>query len=137
MRTLMAVFLIGMSALAQTPEERTKQALDLVLARKYPDFYALFNDRMKHAITLETYARQADQILTLGTPQSVGEPTRRLVQGFPLVTIPIHWASTSLNFLVSWDHEGKIQGTFFRPATAPESASAWTVPEYVDTGTFT
>jgi dipeptidyl aminopeptidase/acylaminoacyl peptidase len=139
MRTF--IFLISaLCAFAQSPEERTKQALDLVLARKYQAFYELFNPRMKQAITLETYSQQADQILALGKPQSIGTPSLRMVQGFPLVTIPLHWTSVTLNFLVSWDHDWKIQGTFFRPG-APESGkqetTGWTPPDYAKVDAFT
>src|SRR5579864_7995444 len=121
-------------AFAQSPEERTRRALDLVLARKYQAFYDLFSPEMKKAITLETYSQQADQILSLGTPKSIGAPTVRMVQGTPLVTIPIHWAAASLNFLVSWNQQGKIQGTFFRPGK--EAEVAWTSPDYVKADAF-
>jgi fermentation-respiration switch protein FrsA (DUF1100 family) len=128
--------LAALCAFAQPPEERTRQALDLVLARKYQAFYDLFAPEMKKAITLETYSQQADQILNaLGTPKSIDPPATRMVQGTPLVTIPIHWASTSLNFLVSWNAEGKIQGTFFRPGAPPPSS--WTPPDYAKPDAFT
>jgi hypothetical protein len=105
------IFLLPlMCAFAQSPEERTRQALDLVLARKYQEFYELFSPEMKKAITLETYSQQADRILAQGNPKSIGAPTVQIVQGSPLVIIPIHWTSVSLNFLVSWNREGKIQG---------------------------
>jgi len=52
---------VGIAA-AQSPEERTKQALDLILARKYDQFYSQFSPEMKKAISLATYSAQADQI---------------------------------------------------------------------------
>ncbi len=133
MRLLIFV-LAATSAFGQSPEERTRQALDLVLAHKYQAFYELFSPEMKKAITLETYSQQADQILALGTP-AIGAPTVRMVQGSPLVTIPLHWSSISLNFLVSWNQDGKIQGTFFRPGT--QDQIAWSPPEYVKADAFT
>ena len=131
---ILILLLSALCAFAQTPEERTKEALNLVLARKYQAFYELFSPEMKKAITLETYSQQADRILALGTPKSIGDPTVRMVQGSPLVTIPIHWTTVSLNFLVSWNAKGEIQGTFFRPRT-PEDV-AWTPPAYANTGAF-
>jgi dienelactone hydrolase len=132
---ILLFLLAALTAFAQSPEERTRQALDLVLARKYQAFYDLFAPEMKKAITLETYSQQADQILNaLGTPKSIGAAATRMVQGSPLVTIPIHWASTSLNFLVSWNADGKIQGTFFRPGAQP--ASPWTPPDYAKADAF-
>lgn len=130
-----AFSLFAIAAFAQSPEERTRHALDLVLARNYRAFYDLFSPEMKKAITLETYSQQANQILSLGTPESIGTPTVRIVQGSPLVTIPIHWAPASLNFLVSWNQDGKIQGTWFRPGA--EEAVAWTPPDYAKAGAFT
>ena len=58
-------------AVAQPPEERTRQALEMVLAGKYEAFYAQFSPEMKKAITLQTYAAQVSQLMTaLGRPQS-------------------------------------------------------------------
>lgn len=131
---LLILVLSTMCAFGQSPEERTRQALDLVLAHKYAAFYELFSPEMKKAITLETYSQQANQILALGTP-TIGAPTVRMVQGAPLVTIPLHWSSVSLNFLVSWNQDGKIQGTFFRPGA--EEEVAWSPPEYAKPDAFT
>ena len=110
-----------MCVFGQTPEDRTRRALDLILARNYQAFYELFSPEMKKAITLETYSQQADQIQALGPP-TIGTATVRMVNGSPLVTIPLHLSSVSLNFLVSWNRDGKIQGTFFRPVTKEEVA---------------
>jgi uncharacterized protein len=132
MRTFLLLF-CAWCAFAQTPAERTRQALDLILARKYQAFYELFCPEMKKAITLETYAQQADRIMALGAPRSIGEPIVQTVQGSPLVTIPLRWPTVSLNFLVSWNQDWKIQGTFFRPGTEEK---AWTPPEYVKPGEF-
>lgn len=131
MRTLICV-LFALCASAQTPAERTKQALDLLLARKYNVFYELFSPEMKKAITLETYSQQADQIMALGRPEAIGDPVVRIVQGAPLVSIPIRWPTVTLNFLVSWNQDDKIQGTFFRPNTREDVG--WTPPAYVKAG---
>jgi hypothetical protein len=134
MRTLLLLF-VALCAFAQTPAERTRQALDLLLSRNYEAFYEMFSAEMKKAITLETYSQQADQIMAMGPPESIGDPAVQMVRGTPLVSIPIRWRSVSLNFLVSWNPEGKIQGTFFRPG-APDGI-AWTPPEYAKLGAFT
>lgn len=125
----------AMCLLAQSPEERTRQALNLLLTRKYEAFYALFSPEMKNAITLQTFSQQAEQILGMGTPESIGDPAVRIVQGSPLVTIPLRWPAGSLTFQVSWNNDGQIQGTFFRPA-ARQSAD-WTPPDYAKVGEFT
>jgi dienelactone hydrolase len=124
----------ALCAFAQTPAERTRQALNLVLARNYKAFYEMFSPEMKKAITLETYSQQADQIMSMGPPESIGDPAVRMVQGSPLVSIPIRWRTVSLNFLVSWNQDGKIQGTFFRPGA--QDSVTWTPSEYVKAGAF-
>jgi hypothetical protein len=104
------------ATLAQTLEERTRQALEMVLAGKYAAFYAQFSPEMKKAITLETYASQVSQIMTaLGRPQSQDPPQIRHIGDAVTVTIPVHWAVATLNFMVSWNAAGQIQGTWFRP----------------------
>jgi uncharacterized protein len=127
--------LSAVTAFAQSPAERTRQALDLVLARNYEAFYTMFSPEMKSAITLETYSRQMDKVLALGTPESIGEPVTQMVQGSPLVSIPVRWPAVSLDFLVSWNQDGQVQGAFLRPSAAAEPPK-WTPPDYVKTGAF-
>jgi hypothetical protein len=107
-------------AVAQSPEERTRQALDMVLAGKYETFYAQFSPEMKKAIALQTYATQVSYIMTaLGRPQSQDAPTARQVGDAATVTIPVHWSQATLNFTVSWNAAGQIQGTWFRSPEPP------------------
>jgi len=123
------VFMTAPIAVAQPPEERTHQALEMVLAGKYAAFYAQFSPEMKKAITLETYAAQVSQIMTaLGRPQSQDPPQIRHIGDAVTVTIPVHWAVATLNFMVSWNAAGQIQGTWFRP---PElKAAPYETPSY-------
>ena len=116
-----ALLLCGALPLAaQSLQERTRQALDNVLTGKYEAFYSLFNDEMKQAISLDTYSQQADGLLgSLGKPLRFDAPETRAVQGYTVVTIAIHWPAIALKFMVSWDQEGKIGGTWFRPAGPP------------------
>jgi len=128
------LFLLALPALAQSPEERTRQALDQILAGKYDAFYALFNSEMKAAISLETYSQQAGQIIaSLGKPTRIDPSQTRSVQGYLVVTITVHWPAAALNFIVSWDKDGKIGGTFFRPAPPP----TYDPPFYSHPYTFT
>ena len=70
---ILASLLCPVVSRAQTPEERTRQALNLVLQRKYEAFYAQFSLEMKKAISLKDYAGQGDQILAaLGKPANIG-----------------------------------------------------------------
>jgi len=120
-------------AVAQSPEQRTRQALDLVLAGKYEAFYAQFSPEMKKAISLQTYAAQAGQIMTaLGRPQSQEPPQTRHIGDAVTVTIPVHWAVATLNFVTSWNAAGQIQGTWFRrpeAKAAPYEAAPYSRPD--------
>ena len=116
-------------AVAQSPEERTRQALEMVLAGKCEAFYAQFSPEMKKAIALQTYAAQISQLMTaLGRPQSQEPPQTRHTGDGVTVTIPVHWSVATLNFIVSWNAAGQIQGTWFRP---PEpKAAPYETPSY-------
>ena len=129
------VFMAAPIAVAQSPEGRTHQALEMVLAGKYAAFYALWSPEMKKAITLETYAAQVSQIMTaLGRPRSQDPPQIRHIGDAVTVTIPVHWAVATLNFIVSWDGAGRIQGTWFRP---PElKAAPYETPSYSQPDSF-
>jgi dienelactone hydrolase len=122
-------------AAAQSPEERTRQALDTVLAGKYEAFYAQWSPEMKRGMPLETYAAQVSQIMTaLGRPQSQDPPQIRHIGDAVTVAIPVHWAVATLNFIASWNAAGQIQGTWFRP---PElKAAPYETPPYSQPDSF-
>jgi len=120
-------------AAAQSPEERTRQALETVLAGKCEVFYAQWSPEMKKAMTLQTYAAQVSQIVAaLGQPQSQEPPQARHVGDAVAVTIPVHWPAATLNFIVSWNAAGQIQGTWFRqpePKPAPYETPSYSHPD--------
>ena len=123
-------------ALAQSPEERTRQALEMILAGKYAAFYAQWSPEMTKGMSLETYSTQVAQVMTaLGAPISQDPPETRRVGDAVTVTIPVHWAAATLNFIVSWNAAGKIQGTWFRP---PETKAVhYETPAYSRPASFT
>jgi dienelactone hydrolase len=123
-------------AFAQSPEEKARQALDLILSRKYEQFYSQFSPEMKKAISLETYSAQADQIqAALGKPKSQDPPSARRIGDAVTVTIPVRWSEITLNFIVSWNAAGQIQGTWFRQP-APPAAAAYETPAYSKPASF-
>jgi len=120
-RALAVVIMTAVSiAAVQSPEELTRQALETILAGKCEAFYAQFSPEMKKAISLQTYSAQAAQILTaLGRPQRQDPPQARHIRDAVTVTIPVHWSTATLNFIVSWNAAGQVQGTWFRQAETP------------------
>jgi len=130
---LLVLLAVGIAA-AQSPEERTRQALDLILSRKYDQFYAQFSPEMKKAISLQEYSAQADQIqAALGRPQTQDPPQSIHGAGFTTVYIKLHWPKTTLNFIVSWNAAGLIQGTWFR---VPETEAPYETPAYSKPASF-
>lgn len=123
-------------AVAQSPEERTRRALELVLAGKCEEFYAQFSPEMKKAISLQTYTAQVSQLMTaLGKQHSQEPPQISHAGGAVTVTIPVHWPVATLNFIASWNAAGQIQGTWFRPPE-PKTPS-YETPPYSRPGSFT
>jgi hypothetical protein len=111
-RTL-TLSLLAVCALAQTPADRTRQALDLLLARSDQALYELFSPEMKKAVAFDAFSQRFDQIMPTGKPVSIGEPTVRTLPDAALVAISVHWPGASLRFKFSWTLDGKIQGLFF------------------------
>ena len=137
MKSLISVLLLAVCAWAQSPEERTKQALDLVMQRKYEAFYALFSPEMKKAISLADYASQGDRILdALGKPVTVGAARSQRMKDATTVTIPLHGSGVDLNFIVSWNAAQQVQGTWFLAPPAAKQSQYQSAP-YSKPDTFT
>jgi uncharacterized protein len=110
---------------AAAPDARTRQILDQFFAGQYDGIYAQFAPEMKKRISLEAYKTQAAQIKGLGKVESIGTPTARSAGELTMVTIPVVFPVVALDFVVNWNKDAQIAGTFFRP-TAP----MWTRPAY-------
>lgn len=115
---ILVLLLAACCAFGQSPENRARQSLDLLLTHKISRFYAMFSPQMKSAISLETYAAQMEQILALGPPQKIDAPRTQTIGDSTVDIIEVHWAPLSLDFLVSWSKAGEIDGTSWRPAAA-------------------
>ncbi len=126
---------VALVALAQSFEDRTRQALDQLLARKFDTFYAAFSPQMKSAISLETFSGQMGQIVALGAPESIGAARTTKVADYTVVVITVRWRPVSLDFQVSWDKNGQVGGTYWRPVAA--AAPPWQSPAYAHADSFT
>ena len=105
-------------AFGQSPEDRTKQVLDQLLANKIGAVYAKFSPKMKSAISQDTYTTQMAQIVALGAPQKIDAPRTQAVGDLTVVAIGVHWAPVSLDCKVAWNKAGEIEGQFWSPAEA-------------------
>ncbi len=73
MKTMILMLLAAAGAFAQSPEERTRAALDQLLAHKYDAFCAQFTPNMKSLITLETFSVQKPSPAEYDKPGHVDE----------------------------------------------------------------
>jgi dienelactone hydrolase len=135
MRLTLLISLVAIGVFAQSPEARTRTILDQLLAGKCDAFYAMFSPEMKGLITLDTFSTQMKQIAALGSPESIGQPHSTNVADSTVIVIPVHWASVSLNFQVSWNKAGQVDGTYWRPGDAAQAP--WQPPTYVHPDSFT
>jgi hypothetical protein len=135
MRLALLISLTAIGVFAQSPEARTRAILDQLLAGKCDAFYAMFSPEMKGLITLDTFSAQMKQIAALGPPESIGQPHSTNVADSTVIVIPVHWASVSLNFQVSWNKAGQVNGTHFYPGDA--APTPWQPPTYVRPDSFT
>lgn len=134
MKTVLLLF-ATIAAFAQSPEQRTQEALDQLLAHKYDVFYAKFSPHMMSLIGLDTYTAQMRQIEAFGPPQSIDPPRTIPAGDSTVVTIAVHWAPVSLDFQVSWNKDSQIDGTYWRPVSPPDPP--WQTPPYVHPDSFT
>lgn len=121
-------------AFGQSPEDRTKQVLDQLLANKIGAAYAQFSPKMKSAISQETYTAQMAQIVALGPPQKIDAPRTQAVGDLTVVAIAVHWTPVSLDCKVAWNKAGEIDGQFWSPA---ESAKEFQSAPYAHLDSFT
>ena len=98
-----------------TPQQRTREVLDLWVAGKYDAIHAMFDAKMR-TFPVATYREQSEQLKSLGEIKKIGEPVVHKQSEHTTVLMRIDFASSALNFSVTWNKGGEISGTWFRPA---------------------
>src|SRR5438128_2588977 len=143
---LIALLAIGMMALSQAgrdPVPIAKKALDLLMAERYPELRAMFNDQLSAALTEQTFRQQVGpQIKALGQSQGFAEPKVQNVGEVQTIVFPGKFAAGYFNFLISVDAHDKIAGLFLQPDEAPAAVSEkatpeWPPPSYSNATAFT
>ena len=132
MRLIPILFALAQSA---TPQQKTREVLDLWIAGKYEAIHAMFDSTMRK-FPVATYRQQSEQIKALGVLNKIGDPILQNHGGYSTVVIRLDYPSTALNFSVSWNKNGEIAGTYFRPAVKA-AAVEWKSPEYSKPDSFT
>ncbi len=118
-----------------TPQQKTRGVLDLWIEGKYDAIHATFDAKMR-TFPVAAYREQSEQLKLLGTIKKIGEPVVQKQGEYTTVLIRLDFASTALNFSVSWNKAGEISGTWFRPAI-DAAAVKWEAPEYSKADSFT
>ena len=134
MRRSVMLLLIPFLLIAQpSPDERTRQVLDLWIAGKYDVIYGMCDKQMK-TMPLAEYNSQFERLKSLGKIQSIGGPRRARIGNYDVVTIPLTFPPTAIDFRVVWDANGQIAGLTMNPPAAPPVA--WQAPAYVNPDSF-
>jgi len=117
------------------PAVRAREVLDLLLAGKADELYALFDERMQKALPRDVVIQQVTpQFRSLGAPQHIGEPRTQTLDHLTVVLIPVKFPAASIQLQVSVDAEGRVAGLFFRPGETPPVN--WRPPPYAKPGAF-
>lgn len=128
LRRLLLSVIAAASLLAQQPETRAKEVLQMILTEKFDALFELFTPEMQSAVTLPTLKeRIGPQLKSLGTPKNIGEPVIKAQQAMTTVVIPVNYAPVSLNFTVTFNAEGRIAGLLMQPRQVEVK---WTLPAY-------
>jgi uncharacterized protein len=139
---LLALGVMVWAQAGRDPVPIAKKALDLLMAEKYPELRAMFNERLSAALTEQAFRQQVGpQIKALGQPQGFADPKVQNVGEVQTVVFPGKFASGYFNFLISIDSQDKIAGLFLQPGEAAaqaneKGAAEWTPPSYSDPAAF-
>jgi dienelactone hydrolase len=135
LRRLFLSVIAAASLLAQQPEARAKEVLQMILTEKFDALFELFTPEMQSAVTLPTLKeRIGPQLKSLGTPKNIGDPVVKAQQAMTTVVIPVDYAPVSLNFTVTFNAEGRVAGLLMQPRQAEVK---WTLPAYAKSDQYT
>lgn len=135
---LLAAF-ATMGVLAQDSSVIGRRALDYLLAERFPELSAMFNNAMKEILTLDVLrGRVHSELAGFGKPGNIGDPViaRDAKSGVTLVSFPVAFSQAKVNVQFNIEDSGKLAAIHFRPADAPLPAS-WQHPSYAKADSFT
>jgi uncharacterized protein len=127
-------------AAAQTgsdPAATGRKALDYLLAEKYPELRAMFNDTFKQVFTLDTLTgRFREELSAFGKAGDVGEPAVAREGSTAVVSFPVAFSKTSVTIQFNIEESGQLAAIHFRPTDAPALPTAWEHPPYSKADAF-
>ncbi len=138
LRILLSTVVLAAACLAQpfSPESQARRVLDQILSRQYDPVYAMFGDQMRQAVSPEKFRESCEQLVKLGTPESIGKSSAKTTGANTVVTTEVKWKQASFEFGVSWGPGGEIAGAWFR-LLPPPAVPAADAPAYSRSESFT
>jgi uncharacterized protein len=128
------IFPLAVGLLAAQPAQDAtavaRKALDLMLAKKYPDLQPMFAPAYRAAATPDQLSKLGVQP-SWGAMESAGDPSVQDMGPVKIVTIPVKFADGSYNFVVFVNASNEIGQLGFRPGEP-----VWQQPPYAKAGTF-
>lgn len=129
-----SVFLLSQTA--RSPEEVGRQALDLLLAEKYPQLSGMFSQNFRQTVTLEfLQQRVSAELKEFGTLQEIGQPVLAVEGKNNLVSFPVRFSNTSIHVQFTLDPSLQVVGMYFRPPDKPLPYT-WKRPSYTNPESF-
>ncbi len=111
---LLPLALLFAQTTGNTPVEKARQAVDLLLQGKYAEILALSSAEMKKALPEEKFRAGAEPVLRqVGAVRKRLEPKTQAVGENQVVVLPIEFEHASLDFIVSFNKAGEIAGFFY------------------------
>ncbi|WP_165063671.1 alpha/beta hydrolase [Paludisphaera rhizosphaerae] len=135
-RVLPILLLTTTTAWAADLKDDARKFLELCQTAKYDEAYARFGPKMAAALPKEKLAEVWTNIGgQLGPIESMAEPQEDRIGASRRVKILCRFKPMTLEALISYDPDGKIEGFFLNTPTPPAAPKA--EPPYVDRAKYT
>jgi hypothetical protein len=119
--------------MAQSPDPAgtARKALDLLLGEKYADLEQMITPAYREHATAADLSKLGTQIKTWGAVEEIGKPSVQDMGPVSVVTIPVKFATRSIDVQMSVNASGQVSPPLLRPGVTP-----WQPPAYARQGAF-
>jgi hypothetical protein len=120
-----ACLFVAVAFSRQAPVDKARLAVDLLLQERFDQVVAMFGLEMKAGLTADKLAAGLRPALQqMGAVRKRLEPQLQASGESQVVTLPVEFANAAVNFIVSFNKAGEIDGLWMRPATPAAPAAA-------------
>ena len=122
---LFAALLASVSSSQPAPVEKARLAVDLLLQEKYQDVVAMLSAETAAKLTADRLSSGLKPLLQqVGPVRKRLDPVTQASGDNQVVTLPVEFANATMNFVVSFNKSGEINGLYVRPAAQPAAQPA-------------